>query len=191
MIKEYKVNLTEEQKDFIDWVINGDNFPLYFFYTDTTDSGGNNINPAFGHVLRHRPESDPTLRQNKSGHISDEWGIPNSEHMEKFEGIFKDFCYQNDIKWNRILRSAVNFTTHQPSDSKHFIHRDHSFPHNNFLMYLNNCTGGETQFFDNDGRLIKTVYPEKFKAVVSESELHSGGYCGPHEIRVAFVVTFN
>ena len=26
----YKVNLTEEQKDFIDWVINGDNFPLYF-----------------------------------------------------------------------------------------------------------------------------------------------------------------
>jgi len=179
MIKEYRVNLTEEQKNFIDWVINGDNFPLYFFYTDTyTDISGNNINPAFGHVLRHRPESD-------------EWGVPNSEHMEKFEGIFKDFCYQNDIKWNRILRSAVNFTTHQPSDSKHFIHRDHSFPHNNFLMYLNNCTGGETQFFDDDGRLIKTVYPEKFKAVVSESELHSGGYCGPHEIRVAFVVTFN
>ena len=176
MIKEYKVNLTEEQKDFIDWVINGDNFPLYFFYTDTTNSGGNNINPAFGHALRHRPESDPTLRQNKSGHIPDEWGIPNSDHMAKFEGIFKDFCYQNNIKWNRILRSAVNFTTHQPSDSKHFIHRDHSFPHNNFLMYLNNCTGGETQFFDDDGRLIKTVYPEKFKAVVSESELHSGGY---------------
>ena len=179
MIKEYQVNLTEKQNDFIEWVVNGYHFPLYSFYSNTH---GEHVNPVFGHIFRDRPENNTKM---------DEWGTPNSEHMEMFESIFKDFCYQNNIKWNRILRSAVNFTTHQPSDSKHFIHRDHSFPHNNFLMYLNNCTGGETQFFDDDGRLIKTVYPEKFKAVVSESELHSGGYCGPHEIRVAFVVTFN
>tara|TARA_B100001057_G_scaffold363447_1_gene366140 strand:- start:393 stop:968 length:576 start_codon:yes stop_codon:yes gene_type:complete len=191
MIKEYKVNLKEEQNDFIEWVVDGDNFPLYFFFTNTSESDGGNINPAFGHILRHRPESDMTLHQNKSGHIPDEWGVPNSEFTDKFEGIFKDFCYENDVKWNRILRSAVNFTTHQPSDSEYFIHRDHSFPHKNFLMYLNDCTGGETQFFDDERRLIKTVYPQKFKAVVSESELHSGGYCGPHERRIVFVVTFN
>ena len=178
MIKEYKVNLSEEQEDFIEWVINEVDFPLYSFFS--THSHGN-INPVFGHILRTRIDDEN----------SDEWGASNSDFTHKFDNIFMNFCKEYDIKCNRILRSAVNFTTHQPSDSEYFIHRDHNFPHKNFLMYLNEWTGGGTQFFDDEQRLIKTIYPQKYKAVVSDSELHSAGHPGPHERRICFVVTFN
>ena len=180
MIKEYQVNLTKEQEQFIEWVVNGEDFPLFSFIIK--DKEQKLVSPAFSHVLRHRPENNMK---------EDEWGTPNSVYMEKFEGIFKYFCKENNIKWDRILRSAVNFTTHQPKDSECFIHRDHEFPHRNFLMYLNEWTSGETQFFDDERRLIKIVHPQKYKAVVSDSELHTQGYCDPHQRRVVLVVTFN
>ena len=178
MIKEYKVNLSEEQEDFIEWVVNEVDFPLYSFFS--THSHGN-INPVFGHILRTRIDDEN----------SDEWGASNSDFTHKFDNIFMDFCKEYDIKCNRILRSAVNFTTHQPSDSEYFIHRDHNFPHKNFLMYLNEWTGGGTQFFDDEKKLIKTVGPQKYKAIVSDGELHTQEYCDPHQIRVVLVVTFN
>tara|TARA_B100000683_G_C12293640_1_gene475095 strand:- start:222 stop:773 length:552 start_codon:yes stop_codon:yes gene_type:complete len=183
MIKEYQVNLTKEQEQFIEWVVNGEDFPLFSWFSDTAAGidGGKKINPIFAHTLRTRG----------SDHTKDVWGTPNSDYVERFEGIFKDFCKENNIKWDRILRSAVNFTTHQPKDSECFIHRDHEFPHRNFLMYLNEWTSGETQFFDDERRLIKIVHPQKYKAVVSDSELHTQGYCDPHQRRVVLVVTFN
>ena len=180
MIKEYQVKLTKAQEDFIEWVVNGSDFPLFSFYSNDNYEDQKHIIPAFSHALRQRADG-----------LGDIWGTPNSEHTEKFEGIFKDFCKENNIKWDRILRSAVNFSTYQPKDGQYFIHRDHDFPHKNFLMYLNEWTGGETEFFDDDLKLIKTIHPQKYKAVVSDSELHSAGHPGPHERRICFVVTFN
>ena len=58
-------------------------------------------------------------------------------------------------------------------------------------MYLNEWTGGETEFFDDDLKLIKTIHPEKYKAIISDSELHTQGYCDPHQRRIVLVVTFN
>ena len=179
MIKEYKVNLTEEKENFIEWVVNSPDFPLYSFFSD---GNSNPINPVFGHILRTRVEDAEN---------SDGWAPPNSDFTGAFDDIFMDFCKEHDIKCNRILRSAVNFTTYQPSDSEYFIHRDHNFSHKNFLMYLNEWTGGGTQFFDDDEKLIKTVEPQKYKAIVSDGELHTQGYCDPHQIRVVLVVTFN
>tara|TARA_Y100000004_G_scaffold90703_1_gene101686 strand:+ start:2263 stop:2799 length:537 start_codon:yes stop_codon:yes gene_type:complete len=178
MIKEYKVNLSEEQEDFIEWVVNKVDFPLYSFFSNNTVG---KINPVFGHILRTRIDDEN----------SDEWAPPNSDFTDMFDNIFIDFCKEYDIKCNRILRSAVNFTTHQPSDSEYFIHRDHDFPHKNFLMYLNEWTGGGTRFFDDEKKLIKTVGPQKYKAIVSDGELHTQEYCDPHQIRVVLVVTFN
>ena len=55
MIKEYQVNLTEKQNDFIEWVVNGYHFPLYSFYSNTH---GEHVNPVFGHIFRDRPENN-------------------------------------------------------------------------------------------------------------------------------------
>ena len=180
MIKEYKVNLTEDQEHFIKWVVGGEDFPLYSAFSDGNIFYDGNINPIFGHTLRKRVADK-----------GDEWGEPNSDFTDIFENIFMDFCKEHDIKCNRILRSGVNFTTHQPSDSEYFIHRDHDFSHKNFLMYLNEWTGGGTQFFDDEKKLIKTVGPQKYKAIVSDGELHTQEYCDAHQIRVVLVVTFN
>jgi len=181
MIKEYKLKPTKEQEQFIEWVVNGSEFPLFSNFSDVNEKDQKNINPVFAHTLRAR-----------GGSMTDDvWGIPNSDYTERFEGIFEDFCCKNNVKWDRILRSAVNFSTHQPKDGQYFIHRDHEFPHKNFLMYLNEWTGGETEFFDDDLKLIKTIHPEKYKAIISDSELHTQGYCDPHQRRIVLVVTFN
>ena len=133
MIKEYKVNLTEDQEHFIKWVVGGEDFPLYSAFSDGNIFYDGNINPIFGHTLRKRVADK-----------GDEWGEPNSDFTDIFENIFMDFCKEHDIKCNRILRSGVNFTTHQPSDSEYFIHRDHDFSHKNMVVYLTDCNGGPT-----------------------------------------------
>ena len=172
MIEEYKVNLTKYQEEFIEWVVNGVDFPLYSVFSD-------NITPIFNHTLRNKAIDNQS------------WGIANSEYVDTFDSLFKDFCKENNIMWTRILRSAINFTTHQPKDSEYDIHRDHEFRYRNFIMYLNEWTGGGTQFFDDERRLIKTIHPQKYKAIVSDNELHAQGYCDPHQRRVVLVVTFN
>ena len=85
---------------------------------------------------------------------------------------------------------ALNCTTYDSSEYGD-IHEDHCFPHNNFLFYLNDFTGGPTYIFDNEKNLIKTTCVGKYKGVFFGGEKHAAGFCKPQEERIVFVVTFN
>lgn len=177
MIKEFKFKLTKKQKDLCESICDPytQKLPLFFGYTNTNDNG--KIGPVFTHYLRLTSEVDSE-------------GFPNSDHLHEFENIFKTFCYRKKITYNRILRSAINFTTHQPDDTEAYIHCDHDFPHKQFLMYLNNFDGGSTFFYDNNEKVIYKSTPMKYNVIMSDGELHSQGYCAPQQYRVALVVTY-
>jgi len=177
MIIEDTVELTDEQIKLCESVCDPytQKLPLFFGYSNSNENG--KVGPVFTHYLR--------LTQ-----PDDKMGIPNSEYMEKFERIFTNYCYKNKIKWDRILRSAINFTTHEPDDTQTYIHTDHNFPHSAWLMYLNDFDGGPTYFYDDDGKIIYKSHPKKYNVVISEGERHSQGYCLPQQMRAVFVVTY-
>jgi hypothetical protein len=175
MITESQITPTEEQKELFRWIVDQRSFPLFLVHNE------NQTDPAFMHILRWRDKQ-----------FRDVEGEINSEFCEEFEKVFIDWCEQNDVKWNKILRSSINVTTHQPVGVN--IHQDHAFPHKNWLVYLNDFTGGGTQFYNkyNDGyKLIHETDPKKYNVVMSDGEWHSAGFPSPHEIRVVMVVTFN
>ena len=177
MIKEDSVKLTREQMNLCEFVCDPhkQKLPLFFGYTNTNENG--NIGPVFTHHLRSTQKND------------DE-GVPNSDYMEEFESIFKDYCSENKITYSKILRSAINFTTHEPDDTQTYIHTDHNFPHNAWLMYLNDFDGGHTYFYNDNHKVIYKTSPMKYNIVMSEGEKHSQGYCLPQQTRVVLVITY-
>jgi hypothetical protein len=177
MIIESKINPTDKQKELIEWILTERSFPLFFLFNEPNQA------PAFMHFLRKRNKDKLDVE-----------GDVNSEFCEEFEQIFKDWAEQNSVEWNKILRTSINFTTHQPPGS-YAIHQDHHFPHKNWLVYLNEFTGGDTTFYKKLGDMnYKEIYytnPKKYGVVMSDGEPHDAGFCAPHEIRVVMVVTFN
>ena len=43
MIKEYKLKPTKEQEQFIEWVVNGSEFPLFSNFSDVNEKDQKNI----------------------------------------------------------------------------------------------------------------------------------------------------
>jgi hypothetical protein len=174
MLIENVCRLTPEQKDFTEFVLS-DGFP--WFYQWSTDATKYLF---FGHSLMNRNPEGAAIEGNK-----------NSDYYDICYSIFKDFCDQNNIKVNTVLRAAVNHTSYHP-DKMNEIHLDHDgIAHNNFIMYLNDFTGGSTYLFDDDHNMIKEIIPAKNRAVIFGGFPHAHGFCSPDERRVALVFTFN
>jgi hypothetical protein len=112
----------------------------------------------------------------------------NSSAYEICERIFRNFCYQNNIKVNTIFRAAINLTIHH--EGLHtFIHTDHNFEHKNFIMYLSESSG-DTYIFNDDESLITSIKPKLYKAVVFDGLKHAAGFCKVEEYRYVLVFTF-
>jgi hypothetical protein len=171
MIIENVHRLTPEQKSFTEFVLS-DRFP---WFCDRLTNSAKYL--FFGHCLMHR-KSEPVT------------GTVNSEYYDICYSIFKGFCDQNNITVNNVFRASVNHTGHSP-DKMNEIHLDHEYSHNNFIMYLNDFTGGSTYLFDDDHNMIKEIAPSKNKVVVFGGFPHAHGFCSPDERRVSLVFTFN
>lgn len=117
-------------------------------------------------------------------------GKENSPWASRVKSIFHRFCESNDIKYDTILRAAVNCSVHKIGiDGKPYgdIHVDHKFTHYNFIMYLNDCSG-DTYLFD--GNSVKQIEPRKNKVAIFKGIDHAQGFCKMYERRVVLVVTF-
>ena len=163
----------KEEAELIDFAINSAEFPWYF--QESTDKKY----MFFGHSF---------LKRNNDVHGAE--GQINSQYYPAFVNIFLKICKENNVKVNSILRGALNATSYLP-DKYGNIHIDHDFPHNNFILYLNNFTGAPTYIFNENKELIKTTAVGKNKAVFFSGEPHAQGFCAPHEHRFVLVFTFN
>ena len=93
MIEEYKVNLTKYQEEFIEWVVNGVDFPLYSVFSD-------NINPIFNHTLRNKAIDNDNyeLAQKKEADIL--------KQMKKFNKFVTKGRYQS-LPSGEILQNLL------------------------------------------------------------------------------------
>lgn len=135
------------------------------------------ITPFFYHSLMTRLHTDYP----KAGTI-------NSKLYEPCKKMFLEVCEQANIKVEEIYRACLNTTLYYPAEHTG-IHVDHTFPHKNFIMYLDD-TDGVTYIFDQNETIKETSNPKKNRAIIFGGELHAQASCKLGETRTVFVVTF-
>jgi hypothetical protein len=180
MFLESKFQPNQTQEIFLNHLLSA-NFPWFWNATIMRrDDGTNSKYTALTHTFRSR------LREDKL-----DWGTPNSEYLSVAESIFWDACLQSNVIPKIIHRSAANLNL--PNKDKHTdIHIDHSFPHKNFILYLNDFTNAPTYVFSDDHKtIINESIPEKNKFVIFSGLPHAAGFCKENERRIVLVVTFN
>tara|TARA_B100000214_G_scaffold319185_1_gene253776 strand:+ start:396 stop:923 length:528 start_codon:yes stop_codon:yes gene_type:complete len=157
---EDKNFLTEKQKDFIDNIVLGSNFPFFVNnYTVNKDDGQTFLN----HTVLHRPEE-----RNKTTMFN--------PYLKSFEEIFDTFCTNNNINYEEILRCSVNLTYFIGNHIAN-IHHDHYYDYKQLLIYLNQPEGGDTVILDEDKETeIKRIKPEKYKGVTFDRQWHYQTY---------------
>ena len=161
----------KQEQELFDFVLSSD-FPLYYQRTTTEYKG-------FAHTLMYRNEQNLPVN-----------GTPNSDVYPYFEQILIKSCEQVGIKLNSIYRGSINSTVYSP-DKYGQIHTDHDFPHNNFILYLDEFTDAPTYIFDKDNNVIKTSSVGKNKFIIFSGEPHAQGFCAPNERRTVVVFTFS
>jgi len=169
MLIENKLFTNFQQQKFLNYVMSPE-FPWYY----TTSGTGVMI---FAHTLLSRNRIYPYN------------GDLVSNHWEKAEDIFLSFCEQNKINVKSIYRACFNLTIAQNIEYSN-IHVDHHWPHHNFILYLNDCTGN-TLLFDDEENVVKEVSPEVNKVFIFEKQKHSNRFCLPGEARIILVITFD
>ena len=143
MVIEDESILFPEEKDYIKNVILGENIPFYCMKESVAGEFGE---PCFTHTLIHRDTQEI-----------------HSEHADFFKKIAKRFADRHKIPCNVFLRGCINFIYSQPQSGRSRPHVDHSFPHYQFLLHLNQSDGGSTFILDSNKKVIKTIKPKQFK----------------------------
>ena len=148
---EDKNFLTDQQKEIINKTILGENFP---FYWNSNAIGDDNLS-FFTHIILKRKEE----------RIDNETGV-NTNFYNFFLDVFNTFCNKHNIKYNELLRIAVNLSFNNGS-KKSKVHKDHFFEHKQLLIYLNDVKdkNSHTCILNEDKKLWKSITPEKYKAV--------------------------
>jgi hypothetical protein len=178
------VLLTSQEHEFIQNGVFGVYFPWFVNHqeivvlSDIDSKIVNRIsNPAFfGHQLMDR-----STTPGKSGSVT-------SRHYEVFEDIFLRWCKDNNYPVSVILRAALNISVYNDAEFS-LPHRDHQFPCNNWIMYLNSVNA-PTLLFDDDYNIIDFIPAEKYQAVAFPSILHAHKFAPVGELRYVVVFTF-
>lgn len=173
---------------YIDRTVNTDSFPWYFNELSTTKDF-----PFFSHSLvgRFTPERI------------------DSEMYPFFKKILYDFCLDNDIKINEILRGCLNLTYPSSVYEHGDPHVDYTFDTNQVIMYLNEFDEGETLVFNeeygkngfNDAiisvseikrfTLKEKIIPQKGKIIfIDGKNYHTTKWCSPKQRRIICVWVF-
>ena len=129
MIKVIKNPLTPEYLKLKE-IIYSDEFSWYYSKTGTQylESKDEFVHiPYYGHTFLSRPDNQRF-----------KYPIPRSRHTELAIDVFQQIFDYNNIGWNCFLRMNVNSIVLNDKIMKSVPHTDHSFPHSNCLIYLNN-----------------------------------------------------
>lgn len=206
MIENFLVNSTvthapvfvdELEDKVITDVILGDKFPWYWQNYQILDDDETTKNklpvklrdhitfhngPFLGHSLLRRAISETEkYTERPIDHTSIYWRM--------FLEIFDRFTIENNIKYTNIFRANLNLTWYN-SDVHTAPHLDHEWPHNNFIMYLTDCTDGETIIWPDDFSTSYLVKCKKYTAVTFKHQWHAQRYPALGTKRIAFVLTY-
>ena len=157
--KEDKSFLHNKDKDYIEKVILGNQFPFFLMNDDVGTGEGNSW---LSHTIVERKELRPKGYKVESPY----YGF--------FLNMLESFAKKNDIPNGELLRCSINFTFPDKKD-KSEIHQDHSFPHKQLIIYLNQPqdTNSKTVVLDEDKEtILKEIVPEQFKGVCFENKPH-------------------
>jgi len=187
------VRIFPREVEFIDQYVLGPYFP-WFWQDHQTFNDDPNLplvvkektkfynGPFLSHTLLHRNEDENikhTERDSKD----------ISTHFEFFLEIFHRFMADNNLKYNNIFRANLNLTWHA-SDLHSAPHLDHTWPHNNFVMYLTTCDEGHTIIWSDDFSTSYTIPCEKYTAVTFKQQWHAQQYPVQGSKRAVLVVTY-
>lgn len=191
------VTVYPREKEFIEQYILGVHFPWFWQNRQTTDDENviRNTFPAelrdhvsfyngafLSHTLLHRTEDESISHQTRAPKDI-------STHFEFFLEIFNRFMTENNLKYTKIFRANLNLTWYN-SDLHTAPHLDHSWPHNNFIMYLTDCEDGQTIVWPNDFSSSFAFPCAQYTAVTFKQHWHAHRYPALGTKRLVFVVTY-
>jgi hypothetical protein len=159
--------LSQSQKNKIEDIFKNQNTPFYF----TNDAA--KIGDGCSHFLHH------VIRD----------GEKNSSMVPMFVDILDTFCKKHNITYTKIHRCAVN-VTFNVGKSKTEPHVDHTFPHKQLIVYLNQPEGGDTIILNDNNTPFKIVSPEKWKGIMFDSNPHYQHF-PMTGIRIITIITFS
>ena len=163
LIKEYKNFLSEDNKNFINNVLLGANFPYYVSEFDANYPHDAKV-PSykfFCHTVLQRKED------REKGQLF------NSDHARETIDILNNFFNKAGIKAVTFFRIAYNFTFNLGQD-KSFIHTDHEHDHSQVIIYLTDTLDKKsaTVLVDKKGKVVEKSYPEKGKGIMFDKHPH-------------------
>jgi hypothetical protein len=141
MIEDTDV-FTVKEKRYINEFILGNNFPFYWEPSQTIDPPDQK--GFFLHTLIQR----------------DTLTIVSREAVF-FINIAQRFIEKHKLPCKKFFRAALNLTYPTPGHS--VPHKDHSFPHFQIIMYLNNTTASTVLL--KKGKKFKEFMPKQFKII--------------------------
>ena len=68
----------------------------------------------------------------------------NSQYVEPMQQVFREIAYSNNIDPQVIYRMNANAVYPTENNLPSPVHVDHTFPHNNMIIYLTDPQGGST-----------------------------------------------
>jgi hypothetical protein len=185
-IKEIK-NIIPEKYNKLIHFIQSNNFPWYWGKESTTSDF-----PFHFYVVLRRKETGVEPRI-------------NSELYQEFIDMFEDIAKKNNIQYSEIYRICLNSTLYNPEKIGD-PHTDHTYPHKNLLIYLEENSSGNTFLFkeqctDTAGiisytdipklNLLKEIEYEYRKGVIFNGlNYHAQGFPKIHQRRLVIVYTF-
>ena len=191
------VNLYPSEQEFIDRFVMGPSFPWFWQGRQTFEDPEfyNKHLPEWlrpllvhcnGPFLSHRLLRTPDIPE--QGH-QDRPANDYSIHYEFFIEIFHRFMKSQGLQYSKIFRANLNLNWFNGIDHTE-PHVDHSWPHSNFIMYLNTCDAGQTLIWPNDFSATYMIPCQQNTAVTFEQQWHAHRYPSPGSRRVVFVVTY-
>mgnify|MGYP003628840847 FL=1 len=138
--------LSSDSKEFIESYILTRHFPLYMQGESVVDDE----TPFLNHVVLARPE----MKDFTDKH----------EYHDTFVKILDEFCNNNDISYNEVLRICVNFTFYNGIRDESPTHVDHDFEHNQLIVYLNEPLDSKSSTVILDENKTK-IAPKKYRGL--------------------------
>jgi len=186
------VLLSNYQTNFIESHVFGPFFPWFYIGQQTLNKNRdfipthvqkNYINtPFMSHTLLLRTEEENMHHAARPlSHFS--------QYYEFFIEIFHNFMVENKIFYTKIFRANLNLNMHN-TELHTEPHLDHSWPHNNFIMYLNTCRRGDTIIWTDNFEKSFRFPCIKFKAITFKGLYHGHYFPLEGERRIVFVVTY-
>jgi hypothetical protein len=168
--------LDKDNKEFINHIILGNNFPL-FHKTKIVSVGpeSKEYNGFFTHIILNPGDN--------------KW---NSKHHPFFESILRSFIEKHKLRYEWLYRAAVNLTYNNGIKDRSPIHVDHSFPHRQLIVYLNDPQDKEAKTFILDKKkkkVLKEITPKQYRGIFFPSLPHYHIMPKFGE-RMVFVITF-